>query len=314
MRTLSLALISLFVSAAASAGELVLPTTAGELQLTDEGQEFVATYNHVEKEDQNLFGNVTVRVPATTGAAFQRVGTEFQLGFHFGKESVWEKIDDHKGSMSDALLIQTRGAGATLEAVSNGEQYAYLAIAGGAELQRGEALADTAALATETRHALAWSFDASSIFVLANGLAVAVSAGGAASDTLVVDEIDICSTDGTTCATQAVFGAGTSTPFSAQTGIALQYTGLKKAKAVQSASATDDTPVSKNYQPGFLVAADLVGLGGAAAFEGAAQFFWSPIVKKGQVAPRTGLGVDVNAPLSSGPVDVIPRVFVGATL
>lgn len=312
MRTTSLALISLFLPAAASAGDLVLPTTAGELQLTEDGQEFVATYTHVAQERENWFGNITLRAPATTGAAFQRVGTEFQVGWHPGADAGPGNNRD-AANMPDAttpdyIRAQTSGAGANMEALEPGT--GFFTLSGAAELQRGEALPDATAVLAEARHALAWSAEATGFIVPARGFAVGLSGGASMGETLTVDETEICSVDGTTCTTQAVFGTGTSAPFSAKAGLALQYTGLK-AKVNTSREADKATDV---YNPGFLLTADLAGLGGEATFEGTAEVYWSPLVEQDKQGARTGFGVDVNAPLAAGPVDVIPRVFVGATL
>ena len=312
MRTLSLALISLFVSAAASAGELILPTTAGELQLTEDGQEFVATYSHIEKDNQNWFGSVSLRVPTSTGGALQRVATEFEVGWHPGEDAGPRNnrnaSETDKKTTPGQLPEQVAGAGANMEALEPGT--GYFTMTGAAELQRGEALPDAAALLSEARNALAWTAEASSFIVITRGLAGGFSAGASMGDTLTVDETEICSADGTTCTTQAVFGPGTSAPFSAKAGLALQYTGLKKKKETSG----EETSATETYNPGFLLNADLADLGGAAAFEGSAELFWAPIVDAGKQAPRTGFGVDVNAPLTGGPGDVIPRVCVGATL
>jgi hypothetical protein len=314
MRTLSLALISLFVSAAASAGELILPTTAGELQLTDEGQELVATYTHIAEGKQNWFGNVTVRAPATTGAALQRIGTAFQIGWHPGAEAgPGDNTQDVRARVTSAtpkaIAESGAGAGANMEALVPGIH--YFTLSGAADVQRGEALPDAAAVSVEARHALAWSVEAASFVVVKRGLAMGLNASASMGDTLSVDETEICSVDGTTCTTQAVFGAGTSKPLTANAGFGLQYTGLKK----DSRTDKDTTSAAKLYQPGLLVTGDLADLGTASPlFEGTAEFYWAPLVEQGKQGARTGLGVDVNAPLTGGPVDVIPRVFVGATL
>jgi hypothetical protein len=313
MRTLSLALISLFVPAAASAGDLVLPTSAGELQLTEDGQEFVATYTHVAQEKENWFGNVTVRAPATTGAALQRVGTEFQVGWHPGADAGPGDNTQDVRTKGETLTPQpiagsSAGAAANMEALAPGTQ--YFTLSGAADFQRGEALPDAAAVSLEARHALTWSVEAASFVVVRRGLAVGLSASASKGDTLSIDETEICSADGTTCTTQAVFGAGTSTPFTANAGFGLQYTGLKKA--ARSSGATSATAL---YQPGLLVTADLADLGSASPwFDGTVEFYWAPLVAPEKQGARTGLGVDINAPLAAGPVDVIPRVFVGATL